>query len=85
MHYSESSPSMISTSDTQHLLNRLNHSDIEGISLVEFLQASFLGLMDGQTADVDVTVAYGTNYYNLHACVAQVATSVPIESLEKMV
>lgn len=57
----------------------------DGISLNEFLEVSFLNLMDNRETHIEQGIMYGSQHYLMHSCVENIATSVPITTLRKLV
>lgn len=75
----------ISSNRTREILDRLEAGQIEGISLEEFMQVSFLSLMSGDEVHIEEKVMYGGNLFQLHACVNSVTPSQPISALRTKV
>jgi len=74
----------ISQSRTEEILNKLDAGDIDGISLREFMQISYLAMVGGDEVHLEMKIIYGGNTFNMHSCVSQVnpPLAAPTASLE---
>ena len=75
----------ISTSRAEQVIEAMATNRLEGISLEEYLQVSFLTLMSGEEQHLEEKVMYGGNLFTLHACVSAVNPGQQIEALRKIV
>ena len=75
----------VSENRTKEILERLEAGRVEGISLKEFMEVSFLALMSGDEVHVEEEIMHGGNVFCLHACVNSVTPNQPISALRKIV
>lgn len=76
----EYSSDSISLSRTEEILLGLENGtlDLTTITLAEYIQVSFLGLVSGSEVHIEQKVTYGGQVFNLHACVSEIR---PMQSL----
>ena len=72
-----------STNRSEEILKLIAMGDYEGISLLEYLQMSFLTLVDGEEQHLDTRIMYGGNVYGMHACTSGVSPNQPVKAIKE--
>ncbi len=75
----------ISSNRTEEVIKAIETGHIEGVTLEEYLQVSFLSLMSGDEIHFEEAVMYGGNLITLHTCVSQVNPGQQVSALRKVV
>ena len=75
---------MESQNRVDEIRKQIARADYEGISLEEYMQVTFMDLMDsGKAEHLNTRIMYGGNVFALHSCVEQILTSQATELLRE--
>jgi len=80
----ESMTVTLSPSRAEEVIEKIAKNDLDGISMREYMEVSFLTLMSGEEVHVEEKVMFGGNLFTLHACVSQVKPGQKVSELRKI-
>lgn len=79
-------PITLSANRTDKIVAMLEAGVTQGITLDEFIQTSFLCLVDAEEIHIEQRVVNGMNVYNLHACLSAIeASHQPTENMKEKI